>query len=93
MLQSAHPSKEMVIGQALTSLSPHPTPCKLLSQHTAFHGISFFIIDVVVSKIVQHKDINRSSACSLAPLVKLLDLRRLFTVKFINNTFDSVLDF
>ena len=30
------------IGQTLSRLSPRATPCKQLSLHTAFHGISLY---------------------------------------------------
>ena len=33
---------KMPIGQTLAGLSPRPTPCKQLSLHTAFHGISLY---------------------------------------------------
>ena len=33
---------EISIGQTLSRLSPRATPCKQLSLHTAFHGISLY---------------------------------------------------
>ena len=38
------------IGQTLSSLSPRFTPCKQLSLHTAFHGISFSLLMQSLSK-------------------------------------------
>ena len=38
------------IGQTLSSLSPRSTPCKQLSLHTAFHGISFSLLMQSLSK-------------------------------------------
>ena len=35
---------DIPIGQTLSSLSPRSTPCKQLSLHTAFHGISFSLL-------------------------------------------------
>ena len=37
-----YPLRKISIGQTLSRLSPRATPCKQLSLHTAFHGISLY---------------------------------------------------